>query len=497
MAMEVSKSLHFPLSLLFLLLPLLSIIVDARSSSFGVGNGSNHEKGLLQLFQNFPWKEHGEAVVNCIFQKPKITKGITTLEMKQRDYCSGKITDLEKIFQNRIILDAINVNSLLSHVKSAIFPGQTHQLSDSQIPISSGARLQTLNYIVTVGIGGQNSTLIVDTGSDLTWVQCLPCRLCYNQQEPLFNPSNSSSFLSLPCSSPTCLALQPTAGSSGLCSNKNSTSCDYQIDYGDGSYSRGELGYEKLTLGKTEIDNFIFGCGRNNKGLFGGASGLMGLARSELSLVSQTSSVFGSIFSYCLPTTGVGSSGSLTLGGTDFSSFKNISPISYTRMIQNPQMSNFYFLNLTGISIGGVNLNVPRLSSNEGVLSLLDSGTVITRLSPSIYKAFKAEFEKQFSGYRTTPGFSILNTCFNLTGYEEVNIPTVKFIFEGNAEMIVDVEGVFYFVKSDASQICLAFASLGYEDQTMIIGNYQQKNQRVVYNSKESKVGFAGEPCSF
>ena len=69
--MEISKSLHFPLSLLLLLLlPLLSIGVDARSSSFNLGNGDNHEKGLLQLFQNFPWKEHGEAVVNCIFQKP-------------------------------------------------------------------------------------------------------------------------------------------------------------------------------------------------------------------------------------------------------------------------------------------------------------------------------------------------------------------------------------------------------------------------------------------
>ncbi|XP_038899807.1 aspartyl protease family protein At5g10770 [Benincasa hispida] len=490
--MEIAKSLHFFLSLLLLL-----FVVDARSSSFDVVNGDNYEKALFQLFQKFPWQQQAETTVNCNFQKPKVTEGMATLEMKQRDYCSGKVTDWEENLQKRIILDVINVNSLLSHSESAIFPGQTHQLSDSQIPISSGARLQTLNYIVTIGIGGRNSTLIVDTGSDLTWVQCRPCRLCYNQQEPLFDPSKSSSFFSLPCNSSTCLSLQPTAGSSDLCSKQNSTSCDYQIDYGDGSYSRGELGFEKLNLGKTEINNFIFGCGQNNKGLFGGASGLMGLARSELSLVSQTSSVFGGIFSYCLPTTGVRASGSLTMGGTDFSNFKNISPISYTRMVQNPQMSNFYFLNLTGISIGGVNLNVPGLTSNEGIMSLIDSGTVITRLSPSIYRAFKAEFEKQFSGYKTTPGFSILNTCYNLSGYQEVNIPTVKFIFEGNAEMTVDVEGIFYFVKSDASQICLAFASLAYEDQTVIIGNYQQKNQRVIYNSKESKVGFAGEACSF
>ncbi|XP_022991886.1 aspartyl protease family protein At5g10770 [Cucurbita maxima] len=485
--MEISKSLCF---FLLLLLLLLFFVDEARSDAI---NGDSEKLHRLLHLQKLPWKQQEEAVVNCIFQKPRVREGITTLEMKERDYCSGKVTDWQNNLQNRLIFDAIRLQSLQSRIKSAIFSGDTHQISDSQIPLSSGTRLQTLNYIVTVALGGRDSTLIVDTGSDLTWVQCRPCRLCYNQQEPLFDPSNSSSFLSLSCNSPTCLALPPATGNSGLCGNGNSSSCGYEINYGDGSYSRGELGFERLNLGEIVIDNFIFGCGRNNKGLFGGASGLMGLGRSKLSLVSQTSSVFDGIFSYCLPSTGAGASGSLTMGGGDFSNYRNVSPISYTRMVSNPQMPNFYFLNLTGITIGGVNLGVP----NNGALSLIDSGTVITRLTPSIYRAFKAEFEKQFSGFQTAPGFSILNTCFNLTGFKEVNIPTVKFFFEGNAEMTVDVEGVFYFVKSDASQICLAFASLGYEDQSMIIGNYQQKNQRVVYNSKESTVGFAAEPCGF
>ncbi|KAG5249810.1 aspartyl protease family protein [Salix suchowensis] len=126
--------------------------------------------------------------------------------------------------------------------------------------------------------------------------------------------------------------------------------------------------------------------------LFGGASGLVGLERSDLSLISQAS-------------------GSLVMGGNP-SVYKNTTPISYTRMINNPLLL-FYFLNLTGITT-----------------------------SSSIYQALKAEFMKQFSGYPSAPSFMILDSCFNLSGYQEVEIPDIKMYFEGSAELNVDVTGV-------------------------------------------------------
>lgn len=413
--------------------------------------------------------------------------------MKHTDYCSGKIIDWNKKLQKRLILDDFHVRSLQSRFKNTASVAGTGDVSEAQMPLTSGIKLQTLNYIVTIGLGGRNMTVIVDTGSDLTWVQCLPCKLCYNQQEPLFNPSSSPSYQSVSCNSSTCQSLQFASGNPGICGGNQSTTCNYVVNYGDGSYTRGELAHEHLNLGTTPVNNFVFGCGRNNKGLFGGVSGLMGLGRSDLSVISQSSAIFGGVFSYCLPSTEAGASGSLALGG-DSSGFKNFTPISYTRMVPNPQLSTFYFLNLTGISIGGVALQAP--SFGKGGI-LIDSGTVITRLAPSVYETVKAEFLKQFSGFPPAPGFSILDTCFNLSGYQEVNIPAMKFHFEGNAEMYVDVTGIFYFVKTDASQVCLALASLSYEDEIGIIGNYQQKNQRVIYDSKQSMLGFAGESCSF
>ncbi|RVW89338.1 Aspartyl protease family protein [Vitis vinifera] len=385
----------------------------------------------------------------------KIEMGATILEMKHRDHCSGVTRDWNEKLQKRLTMDAERVKSLQSRIKRTV-PSNTEDVSNAQIPVTSGIELETLNYIVTVELGARKMTVIVDTGSDLTWVQCQPCDSCIINMTPYSNHQH----------------LHPT----------NQFYAMHRL-----------LGHEKLKFGTILVKDFIFGCGRNNKGLFGGVSGLMGLGRSDLSLISQTSGIFGGVFSYCLPSTERKGSGSLILGGNS-SVYRNSSPISYAKMIENPQLYNFYFINLTGISIGGVALQAPSVGPSR---ILVDSGTVITRLPPTIYKALKAEFLKQFTGFPPAPAFSILDTCFNLSAYQEVDIPTIKLHFEGNAELTVDVTGVFYFVKSDASQVCLALASLEYQDEVAILGNYQQKNLRVIYDTKETKVGFALETCSF
>lgn len=411
--------------------------------------------------------------------------------MKDRSYCSKKKVNWHRKLHNQLTLDDLHVRSMQNRIRKMV-SSHSVEVSQIQIPLASGVNFQTLNYIVTMELGGQNMTVIIDTGSDLTWVQCEPCMSCYNQQGPVFKPSTSSSYQSIPCNSSTCQSLQLTTGNAGACES-NPSNCSYAVNYGDGSYTNGELGAEHLSFGGISVSNFVFGCGKNNKGLFGGVSGLMGLGRSNLSLISQTNSTFGGVFSYCLPPTDAGASGSLAMGN-ESSVFKNLTPIAYTRMVPNPQLSNFYMLNLTGIDVGGVAVQAPSFG-NGGVL--IDSGTVITRLAPSVYKALKAEFLKQFSGFPSAPGFSILDTCFNLTGNEEVNIPTISMNFEDNVVLNVDATGIFYIVKEDASQVCLALASLSDEYDIAIIGNYQQRNQRVIYDTKQSKVGFAGESCSF
>ncbi|KAL6189165.1 hypothetical protein ACLB2K_040555 [Fragaria x ananassa] len=40
--------------------------------------------------------------------------------------------------------------------------------------------------------------MVLDTGSDVVWLQCAPCKRCYSQTDPVFDPRKSSSFSSLP-----------------------------------------------------------------------------------------------------------------------------------------------------------------------------------------------------------------------------------------------------------------------------------------------------------
>ncbi|XP_016176680.1 aspartyl protease family protein At5g10770 [Arachis ipaensis] len=427
-------------------------------------------------------KSQRKQNLGCHPPEARKVKGAIILEMKDTGHCSS--VSEKRSHRKQLAQDDLRVRAIQSRIRGASASDKENK--NNEIPISSGMKLETLNYVVTLGLGGQNVSMIVDTGSDLTWVQCQPCDSCYDQQGPLFQPSSSPSYQSILCNSTTCRTLIPAPP--GACAT--ATNCDYVVNYGDGSYTSGELGVEHLSIGGVWITDFVFGCGRNNKGLFGLASGLMGLGRSHLSIVSQTSSTLGGVFSYCLPSPDAGASGSLVMGNDSSSLFKNV---AYARMLSDPQLSSFYILNLTTISVGGVPL---LQASSFGKGTLIDSGTVITRLAPSMYRAVKAEFLRQFSDYPSAPGFSILDTCFNLTGYEEVNIPSIRLYFE-EVSMNVDVSGILYVVKEDASRVCLALASLSDEYDTPIVGNYQQRNQRVIYDTKNNRLGFAADPCTF
>ncbi|XP_068651975.1 aspartyl protease family protein At5g10770 [Aristolochia californica] len=470
---------------------MLSLLLLLQVMLFISGNGVNclKERDVLLLPESQIRKP--TYTPRCSSQRSRTEKGATILEMRHHDSSFRITTSWHDKVEMLLSSDESRVKSFQSQRKKAV-SSRTEQISDSELPLSSGIKLQTLNFVVTIDLGGQNMTVIVDTGSDLTWVQCQPCRYCYSQQNPLFSPSLSPTFHSILCNSSTCASLQFATGNLGVC-GIDEPNCNYIVNYGDGSYTHGELGLEQLKLGDTAIEGFIFGCGQRNQGLFGGVSGLMGLGRSQLSVVSQTLANFGGVFSYCLPSEEENLPGSLILG-TDLSQYKNSTPISYTRIVSNPQMPTFYLLNFTGASVGGVPLQAPGFANG---VTLIDSGTVITRLIPSVYKALKNEFLKQFTGYPSAPSFSILDTCFNLSGYREVEIPNLKLHFEGGVQVKIDVSGMFYFVKRDVSQVCLALASLSSEDDIGIIGNYQQKNLRVVYNSKDSELGFAEEKCHY
>ena len=348
------------------------------------------------------------------------------------------------------------------------------------IPAQRGSALGTGNYIVNVGFGTPKvaQTVVFDTGSDVTWIQCQPCvTSCYQQQDQLFDPTKSSTYANISCSSPDCSALQ-TSGCSG-------STCIYAVQYGDNSQTVGFYAQDTLTLAPSDvIPNFKFGCGEKNSGLFGRAAGLIGLGRRPVSLVSQTAQKYGGAFSYCLPPTS-SSAGYLTFGSASASNAQ------FTPMLSQSGRPTFYFLELMSIFVSGQKLATsPALFSNAGVI--IDSGTVITRLPPTAYSLLRTAFRDGMKQYPTAPAASILDTCYDLRNYSTVSIPKVALQYQG-ATMDLDPTGILYFAS--ANQACLAFAPNGDDTDLAIIGNTQQRRFKVLYDVSKKTIGFGPGGC--
>ena len=278
------------------------------------------------------------------------------------------------------------------------------------------------------------------------------------------------------------------AGNTPRCTSSNT--CVYGIQYGDQSFSIGFFGTERLTLTPTDVfDKFVFGCGQNNQGLFGSSAGLLGLGRNPLSLVQQTAPKYGRFFSYCLPSS-PSFTGHLTFGKSGGGASK---AVKFTPLSEASDGTSFYGLDTTGISVGGRRLAI-KASVFSASGTVIDSGTVITRLPPSAYSALRTAFRKAMKAYPLTDPFSILDTCYDLSKYDEITVPTIAFSFGGGVTVELEAVGVFYVPR--ISQACLAFAGNRNASDVAIFGNVQQRRLEVVYDVAGGRVGFGPASCS-
>ncbi|CAL5434902.1 unnamed protein product [Camellia sinensis] len=382
--------------------------------------------------------------------------------------------------------DQSRVNSIQSRLRQ----NRVKESKATTIPANSGKSLGTGNYIVRIGLGTpkKDFTLVFDTGSDFTWTQCQPCLgSCYQQQEPIYDPSLSSTYINITCSSQQCSQLSSATGFPPRCFTNT---CVYGVRYGDSSFSEGFFGSETITVTPSDVfPNFLFGCGENNNGLFRGTAGLIGLGRDPLSLVSQISSKYGNYFSYCLPSTS--SSGYLTFGNGGGSSAG--SSLKFTPLLSNSKAPSLYFFDIIGIKVSGQTLSIsPTVFKTAG--SIIDSGTVITRLPPAAYDALKTAFRDQMKQYPMAPAPRLFDTCYDLSKYNSVKIPQISFLFGGNIELPLNKKGILYAIN--VSQVCLAFAGNMAASDLAIFGNVQQQTLDVVYDVAGGKLGFGSGGCS-
>ncbi|KAL6495583.1 hypothetical protein OROGR_030146 [Orobanche gracilis] len=114
-------------------------------------------------------------------------------------YSSASSDELtaESLFNLRLQRDSQRVEALSARAHAF----SSHLISG--IPFGMG------EYFARLGVGTPPTSVyrMLDTGSDVVWIQCSPCKNCYNQSDPIFSPSNSKSFRSVNCGDRRCQQL--------------------------------------------------------------------------------------------------------------------------------------------------------------------------------------------------------------------------------------------------------------------------------------------------
>ncbi|KAL3616517.1 hypothetical protein CASFOL_039907 [Castilleja foliolosa] len=333
------------------------------------------------------------------------------------------------------------------------------------------------NHAIRIGLGTppQFQTLIFDTGSAITWSNG-------------FNYYASSSSEIISCDSPSCTWYLPHH-TCEMFYSKNT--CFYNIGYLDGSNTKGAFIEDNFTIPQTgDWFSFVFGCATEVNGEYSNANGILGLSRDKVSFVSQTEDIYNEIFSYCFPSS-PSSTGFLKLGKRDYPD-----NVKFTRLITDPSYPSFYFINIISISVGGVDL-----SKNDDQFDLsfpgtvIDTGTVISRLPMYEYIKMRNEFQKQMAyfGYLMVQSpRRLFDTCYY--NIADRVVPTITFTFEGDVNVDMDASTTLYTLE-DSKISCLAFAGNSKGDLMAVFGNFQQKTLEVVYDVSKGLLGFSHQGC--
>jgi hypothetical protein len=372
------------------------------------------------------------------------------------------------------------------------------------------ARLRSgqAEYLMELAIGTPPVPFVAlaDTGSDLTWTQCKPCKLCFPQDTPIYDTAASASFSPVPCASATCL---PIWRSSRNCTATTTSPCRYRYAYDDGAYSAGVLGTETLTFAGSSpgapgpgvsVGGVAFGCGVDNGGLSYNSTGTVGLGRGSLSLVAQLG--VGK-FSYCLTdffNTSLGSPvlfGSLaelaapsTIGGA---------AVQSTPLVQGPYNPSRYYVSLEGISLGDARLPIPNgtfdLRDDGSGGMIVDSGTIFTVLVESAFRVVV----NHVAGVLNQPvvnASSLDSPCFPATAGEQQlpDMPDMLLHFAGGADMRLHRDNYMSF-NQESSSFCLNIAGAP-SAYGSILGNFQQQNIQMLFDITVGQLSFVPTDCS-
>ncbi|XP_059073236.1 aspartyl protease 25-like [Cryptomeria japonica] len=153
--------------------------------------------------------------------------------------------------------------------------------------------------------------------------------------------------------------------------------------YGDKSKVEELISSETLTVGSQPVEDFVFGC-----------------ASSYVLLLPS--------FPWLLCFHGISRAGEGAI---------SVQGMQFTPLLSNARYPSFYYVGLNGISVGGEPVSIPEgtftFDNSTGRGTIIDSGTVITRLVEPAYNAMRDSFRRQLSNLTRASPTNFFDTCYN------------------------------------------------------------------------------------
>jgi len=376
----------------------------------------------------------------------------------------------------------------------------------------------TLMVEVMVGTPSQKQRMVLDTGSELSWLHCAHKA----SNPPPFDPTHSPSYNSVPCNSPVCTKKTADFPVPASCDAKRL--CYFTYTYADGTYVEGNLGSDVVTFhptnpraGPLRIPGVVLGCASS---ALPGTPGLMGLNRGALSFVSQLQTVnIPSKFSYCIVDRFLypNSPGLLFFGNSPFAKYLHYTQL-FTIELPLPYFNRAaYSVRLQGIKVGNKLLPIPKsvfLPDHTGAgQTMIDSGTQFTFLLGDAYTPLKQEFMRQNRGLLKNPmgGNFVFQGAMDLCYQQPASAPfpavlsPVTLLFE-SAQITLNGHQLLYQIPESSAGnnhangqaiYCFTFGNSDLVPlEANIIGNHHQQNLWIEYDLQNSRIGFARARCN-
>ncbi|KAE9620897.1 putative nepenthesin [Lupinus albus] len=405
-------------------------------------------------------------------------------------------------------------------------------------------------YLMTYSIGTPPVKIlgIVDTGSDVLWLQCQPCYPRNLSVDTLTLSSTSGSTVLFPktiigcgnnntlvfegkgsgivglgngpvslitqlgssvqgkfsyCLGPTFTGTKTSSklkfGDDAVVSGDGVVSTPMSsenIGYGDESRSQENLSVDTLTLSSTSgsavsFPKTVIGFGNTNTLDFDGEGyGIVGHGNGPVSLITQLgSSVYGK-FSYCLVTRYAGTKASSKL------KFGDDVVVSGDGVVSTPMSPEkvFYYLTIEAFSVGNKRVEFGSSSTRDNGCGniIIDSGTTLTLLPKDVYSNLESALTEAIHLKRVESPSKSLSLCYNFPSSDQdlpVKIITVH--FTGGD---VQLKALNTFIQVNDSVICFAFRPT--TQSFNIFGNLAQQNLLVGYDIQKKTLSMKLYDCT-